>query len=54
VLARNHVPSALVEIGYLTHPEEALRTQDPAYQDRLATALADGIGAFLRASAPPL
>jgi N-acetylmuramoyl-L-alanine amidase len=54
VLARNQVPSALVEIGYLTHPEEAVRTQDAAYQERLAGALADGVGAFLRASAPPL
>jgi N-acetylmuramoyl-L-alanine amidase len=48
------VPSALVEIGYLTHPEEAARTQDGAYQERLAAALSDGIGAYLRASAPPL
>lgn len=54
VLARNHVPSALVEIGYLTHPEEAARTQDAAYQERLVGALADGVGAFLRTAAPPL
>jgi N-acetylmuramoyl-L-alanine amidase len=54
VLVRNPVPSALVEIGYLTHPAEALRTQDAAYQELLADALADGVAAFLRASAPPL
>jgi N-acetylmuramoyl-L-alanine amidase len=54
VLVRNPVPSALVEIGYLTHPEEAARAQDTGYQEQLADALADGIAAFLRASAPPL
>jgi N-acetylmuramoyl-L-alanine amidase len=51
VLVRNRVPSALVEIGYLTHPEEGVRAQDPAYHDLLADALADGIAAFLQSAA---
>ena len=50
VLVRNRIPSALVEIGYLTHPKEGVRAQDPAYQEMLADALADGIAAFLRGS----
>jgi len=54
VLVRNRVPSALVEIGYLTHPEEGVRAQDPAYHDMLADALADGIAAFLRGAAARL
>jgi N-acetylmuramoyl-L-alanine amidase len=54
VLARNPVPSALVEIGYLTHPDEAARAADASYRDLLADALVDGIAAFLRAAAPPL
>ena len=54
VLARNPAPSALVEIGYLTHPDEAARAQDRHYHEVLADALVDGIAAFLRASAPPL
>jgi N-acetylmuramoyl-L-alanine amidase len=54
VLVRNRVPSALVEIGYLTHPQEGIRAQDPAYHDVLADALADGIAAFLRASSARL
>jgi N-acetylmuramoyl-L-alanine amidase len=54
VLVRNRVPSALVEIGYLTHPGDALRAQDPVYHDLLADALAEGIAAFLRASAARL
>lgn len=51
VLVRNRVPSALVEIGYLTHPEEGVRAQDPAYHDLLADALAEGIAAFLQSAA---
>lgn len=54
VLVRNRIPSALVEIGYLTHPEEGVRAQDPAYHDLLADALADGIAAFLRRSTAQL
>jgi N-acetylmuramoyl-L-alanine amidase len=54
VLARNPAPSALVEIGYLTHPAEGVRAQDRQYHEVLADALVDGIAAFLRASAPPL
>jgi N-acetylmuramoyl-L-alanine amidase len=54
VLVRNPAPSALVEIGYLTHPGEAARAQDRRYPELLADAVADGVAAFLRASAPPL
>jgi N-acetylmuramoyl-L-alanine amidase len=54
VLVRNPVPSALVELGYLTHPEDATRAQDPAYQALLADAIVDGVETFLRASAPTL
>jgi N-acetylmuramoyl-L-alanine amidase len=54
VLARNPAPSALVEIGYLTHPDEAARARDRHHQEVLADALVDGVAAFLRASAPPL
>ena len=54
VLVRNPAPSALVEIGYLTHPGEAARTQDRRYHELLADAVVDGVAAFLRASAPPL
>ena len=54
VLLRNPAPSALVEIGYLTHPGEAARAQDRRYHELLADAVVDGVAAFLRASAPPL
>jgi N-acetylmuramoyl-L-alanine amidase len=54
VLIRNPVPSALIEIGYLTHPGEAVRAQDAAFHELVADAVVDAVGSFLRASAPPL
>jgi N-acetylmuramoyl-L-alanine amidase len=54
ILSRNPLPSALVEIGYLTHPDDAAWTQNAAAQEALASALVEGVAAFLRASAPPL
>jgi N-acetylmuramoyl-L-alanine amidase len=54
VLTRNPVPSALVEIGYLTHAGDAARTQDSAYRELLADALVDGVARFLQATAPRL
>jgi N-acetylmuramoyl-L-alanine amidase len=54
VLTRNPAPSALVEIGYLTHRGDAARAQASEYQELLADALVDGVAAFLRASAPQL
>jgi len=54
VLARNAVPGVLVEIGYLTHPGDAARACDGAYQDLLTDALVEGVRNFLRVSAPVL
>ncbi len=54
ILVRNPLPSALIEIGYLTHPEEAALSQDAVYQELMADALVDGLEAFLRAAAAPL
>ena len=39
----SEVPCVLVECGYLTHPEEELRLQDPAYQQKLAEGMVEGI-----------
>jgi N-acetylmuramoyl-L-alanine amidase len=54
VLNGNPAPSALVEIGYLTHAGDAARAQSVGYRAMVADALADGITRFLRVSAPPL
>ena len=54
VLVRNPVPSVLVEIGYLTDAGDAARAGDAHYRERLADALAEGVGAYLRSGNAPL
>jgi N-acetylmuramoyl-L-alanine amidase len=41
------VPAALVELGNMREPNEASKLETPAYQRKLANALAAGIVAFL-------
>ena len=43
------VPSVLVECGFLSNPEDEQSLQDPAYQQLLADAIADGVVAYLDA-----
>ena len=52
VLARNPVPSVLVEVGYLTNPGDASRLRDVHHRALVAEAVADGIVGFLRDRAP--
>jgi N-acetylmuramoyl-L-alanine amidase len=42
------MPSVLLELGYLTNPEEGRLLATSEYQDRLAQAIADGILTYLR------
>jgi len=49
ILRDVEAPAALVEVGFLSNPEEERRLQDPEYQWRVAEAIADGIFAFLAA-----
>ncbi|MFA7084030.1 MAG: N-acetylmuramoyl-L-alanine amidase [Arcobacteraceae bacterium] len=46
VLVGAQMPSVLVELGYISHPEEAQRLFNPRYQKQLAKGLADGIDAY--------
>lgn len=43
------MPAALVELGYLTDPEEDRRLNDPAHQERLVRGLADGLDRYFAA-----
>lgn len=47
VLKNPKIPSILIELGYLSNPEESARLNDPAYQDKLVSALADSLRATL-------
>lgn len=52
VLVSAAMPAAVVELGFLNHPEEGPLLADPAHRGRLARGIAEGIRAFL-ASGPP-
>lgn len=40
------VPAALVEVGFLSNPNEVTLLQTPAYQDKLVQAMLEGLAAF--------
>jgi N-acetylmuramoyl-L-alanine amidase len=46
VLTGVEAPAILVEVGFISNPAEAKRLVDPAYQDRIAEAIVDGLGRF--------
>ncbi len=47
LLRESRAPAIVVEPGFLTHPEEGVRLQQPAYHDAVAGALAAAIAAFV-------
>jgi N-acetylmuramoyl-L-alanine amidase len=47
VLSGVEAPAILVEVGFISHPVEGKRLQDPEYQQRIAQAIADGVKVFL-------
>lgn len=48
VLKSPDIPSVLVETGFISHPQEEKRLADPAYQDKVAHALAQGIQQYAK------
>jgi N-acetylmuramoyl-L-alanine amidase len=46
VLMGAMMPAVLVELGFLSNPEEEKKLQDPAYRDQLVDALARAIGRY--------
>lgn len=52
VLTGARMPAVLIEVGFISNPEEELKLRDPAYQKVLAQAIVDGIGDFERTVAP--
>ena len=51
---RGPLPSALVECGFLSHPGEEKLLMDPAYQQRIGKALANGLITWLSQVSPAL
>ena len=52
VLKSPDIPSLLVETGYLSNPQQEKQLLNPAYQQRIANAIAEGVKAYF-ASRPP-
>jgi len=50
VLTASDAPSVLIEVGYLTHPQDATCLQDAKYQELFTDALVEGVAAFLQSS----
>ncbi|MBC8632352.1 SH3 domain-containing protein [[Eubacterium] tenue] len=48
VLRETNMPAALFESGFITNPTESANLSDPAYQDKLATGIANGIEKYLK------
>ena len=45
-------PGVLVEVGYLSNPREEKLLLDPAYREKLARAIAEGVIVYHRAVVP--
>ncbi len=48
VLRETNMPSALFESGFITNQEESKKLADPVYQDKLASAIANGVETYLK------
>ncbi len=47
VLRENSIPSVLVEVAFISHPQEEARLREDAFRARIAAAIARGIRRFL-------
>jgi N-acetylmuramoyl-L-alanine amidase len=48
VLVHSNGPAVLIELGYLSNAQDCAHLRDPAYQNRLAQAITNGILTYMR------
>ena len=48
ILGHSGLTGVLIEVGFLSHPEEAALLQDPEYQATIALGISKGILRYLR------
>ena len=49
VLAGARMPAVLLELGFISHEVEGRRLKEPAYQERIADAVAEAVSAWRKA-----
>ncbi|OYY01583.1 MAG: N-acetylmuramoyl-L-alanine amidase [Hyphomicrobium sp. 32-62-53] len=52
VLRQTHAPSVLVELGYVSNPEESRQMQSADWQDKVAKSIANAINAYFSKRTP--
>jgi len=50
VISKTSMPAVLIELGFLSHPDESQKLQNPSFQKTVAEKMADSIKQFCRAS----
>ncbi|MEW5755523.1 MAG: N-acetylmuramoyl-L-alanine amidase [Pseudomonadota bacterium] len=53
VLKSHDVPSILVELAFISNPQEERKLLNPTHQLKLANAIMDGVNEYFRSSPPP-
>ena len=48
VLKSPDIPSILIETGFISNPQEEAKLRDPAYQDKLARAICQGVRIYMK------
>lgn len=48
VLMGTHMPAILIELGFISHPQEAIRLQNEQYQNTMVDAICKGVCTFVQ------
>lgn len=52
VLRQTHAPSVLIELGYVSNPDESRQMQSSEWQDKVATSIANAVNAYFSKRTP--
>ena len=53
VLKSPDIPSILIETAFISNPQEEKKLRSRSYQEKLASAIARGVGEYFKHQAPP-
>lgn len=52
ILREAPMPAVLVEMGFISNPQDRQKLQDPSYQEKIAKAIAEGINRYFKKDKP--